>query len=81
MSQRLGMADGRCMTINTSSRLFNDEIFKKAGGESSFEHRMYLQKSSPEDVIPDAKCSLFSYVKDFDIIETTNVISQSETRD
>ena len=82
MSQRLGMADGRCMTINISSRLFNDEIFKKAGGgDSSFAHRMYLQKSSPEDVVPEAKCSLFSYVKDFDIIESTNVMSQSETRD
>lgn len=74
------MADGRCATINISSRLFNDEIFKKAG-DNSFAHRMYLQRSSPEDVIPGAKCSLFSYVKDFDIIESTNVMSQSETSD
>ena len=75
------MADGRCATINISSRIFNDELFKKAGGESSFSHRMYLQKSSPSDVIPEAKCSLFSYVKDFDIIESTNKLSQNETRD
>ena len=26
MSQRLGMADGRCFTINTSSRLLNNYI-------------------------------------------------------
>lgn len=81
MSQRLGMADGRCTTINVSSRIFNDEIFKRSGGESSFSHRMFLQKSSPEDVIPAPKCSLFSYDKDYDIIESTNAISQLESRD
>jgi hypothetical protein len=81
MSQRLGMADGRCTTVNISSRIFNDEIFKKSGGESSFSHRMFLQKSSPVDVIPEANCSLFSYVKDFDIIESTNEISQLQSRD
>jgi hypothetical protein len=87
MAQRLGMADGRCATINVSSRLFNDEIFKKSAGDnSSFSHRMYLQRSSPEDVIPAATCALFSY-KDSDvkdsasIRESTNVISQLENRD
>lgn len=87
MAQRLGMADGRCATINVSSRLFNDDIFKKSGGDnSSFSHRMFLQRSSPEDVIPAAKCSLYSYtdadVKDSATIrESTNVISQLENRD
>lgn len=86
MSQRLGMADGRCATINVSSRIFNDELFKKAG-DNSFSHRMYLQRSAPQDVIPPSTCSLFEYpdanvVKDSAIIrESTNVISQLEDRD
>lgn len=77
MSQRLGMADGRCTPVYTSSRIFNDDLFKKAGGNDSFGHRMFLQRSAPDDVFPEPKCSLFSYVKDFDIIESTNVISQN----
>lgn len=81
MAQRLGMADGRCTTINTSTRLFNDELFKKGniGVFDNFGYRQFLQSSSPEDVIPASNCSLFSYGdKDFDIIESTNVISQNE---
>lgn len=81
------MADGRCATINVSSRIFNDEIFKKSIGDesSSFSHRMFLQRSAPEDVIPAATCSLYSYtddVKDTGTIrDSTNVISQLENRD
>lgn len=81
MSQRLGMADGRCASIYVSSRIFNDKLFEKAGGDNSFSHRMYLQRSAPDDVIPQPTCSLFSYDKDFNIIESTNGISQLENRD
>jgi len=28
MSQRLGMADGRCFTVNTSAQLFNNYVMK-----------------------------------------------------
>ncbi len=77
------MADGRCTTIYDSTRIFNDEIFKKSGVDTydSFGHRRFLQKSAPEDVIPAPTCSLFSYVKDYDIVEDTNVISQTQTSD
>lgn len=80
MSQRLGMADGRCATILDSSRLFNDSVYMKAGisVNDNLAYRRFLQYSSPEDVIPESSCSLFSYVKNFDIIESTNVISQNE---
>lgn len=81
MAQRLGMADGRCATINVSTRLFNDEIFKKGNIDTfdNFGYRKFLQSSSPDDVIPGPACSLYSYSdKDFDIIESTNVISQNE---
>lgn len=83
MAQRLGMADGRCATINISTRIFNDELFKKGDINTfdNFSYRKFLQSQTPEDVIPGPTCSLFSYDKDFDIIESTNVISQNETRD
>ena len=80
MSQRLGMADGRCTTILDSSRLFNEGIYTKAGisVNDNLAYRRFLQYSEPEDVIPAGSCSLFSYVKNFDIIESTNVISQNQ---
>ena len=31
MSQRLGMADGRCYTMNTSNQLYNNYIMKENG--------------------------------------------------
>ena len=79
MSQRLGMADGRCTTIYDSGRLFNDSIYKKANIDvnDNYTYRQYLQHVEPDTVIPAATCSLFSYVKDSDILETTNVISQN----
>lgn len=78
MSQRLGMADGRCATILESGRLFNDGIYRKAGitVDDNLAYRKFLQSSDPEDVIPAATCSLFSYVKDSD---ATNIMSQNAT--
>ena len=58
MSTRLGMADGRCSTINISSRLFNESIIDSLGIQvfDNYSYRMKLQSSSPEDVIPKATC-------------------------
>ncbi len=83
MSTRLGMADGRCTTLFESGRIFNDGIYTQAGIQTSdnLAYRRYLQNSAPEDVIPASTCSLYSYVKDFDIIESTNVISQIAPKD
>jgi hypothetical protein len=71
MSTRLGMADGRCATILDSSRIFNQDVYTKAGisVNDNLAYRRFLQHSDPEDVIPAGSCSLFSYVKNFDIIE------------
>lgn len=70
MSSRLGMADGRCATINNSSRLFNEYIIDSLGIQvfDNYNYRMKLQSSNPEDVIPAPTCSLFSY-KDIDRID------------
>lgn len=78
------MADGgRCTTLFESGRIFNDSIYTQAGIQVSdnLAYRRYLQNSTPEDIIPAPTCSLYSYVKDFDIIESTNVISQNEPKD
>ena len=50
MSQRLGMADGRCFTINTSAQLFNNYVMKKNGitFEDNYSYRQLLQKQGPE---------------------------------
>lgn len=49
MSQRLGMADGRCFTINTSSQLFNNYVMQKNGIilEDNYSYRQFLQKTGP----------------------------------
>jgi hypothetical protein len=77
------MADGRCTTMFESGRLFNDGIYTQAGIQmtDNLAYRRYLQNSAPEDIVPSATCSLYSYVKDFDIIESTNVISQLAPKD
>ena len=50
MSQRLGMADGRCFTLNTSAQLTNNYIMKKNGisFEDNYSYRQLLQKQGPE---------------------------------
>ena len=49
MSQRLGMADGRCFTINTSSRLLNNYIMTSNSVDyvDNYKYRQLLQSSGP----------------------------------
>ena len=49
MSQRLGMADGRCFTINTSAQLLNNYVMKKnnISFEDNYSYRQLLQKQGP----------------------------------
>jgi len=57
MSQRLGMADGRCFTINNSSKLYNDYLMSKNNikFEDNYSYRKFLQQSGPQIVKTDEK--------------------------
>jgi hypothetical protein len=50
MSTRLGMGDGRCLTVFDSTRLYNDAIMKKQGidYEDNLSYRRYLQAKGPD---------------------------------
>lgn len=50
MSTRLGMADGRCFTISTASRLFNDYVMEKNGVPlvDNYSYRQLLQSQGPQ---------------------------------
>ena len=50
MSQRLGMADGRCFTINSSSKLVNDFVMENYGISlaDNYSYRKLLQQKGPE---------------------------------
>lgn len=50
MSQRLGMADGRCFTISSSAQLTNNYIMQQNGIslEDNYSYRQLLQRSGPE---------------------------------
>ena len=50
MSQRLGMADGRCLSIHTSPRLLNDYIMNQNGIQlqDNYAYRRYLQQMGPD---------------------------------
>ena len=52
MSQRLGMADGRCFTIGTSAQLLNDYVMKSNGiqYQDNYSYRQLLQKQGPQIV-------------------------------
>ena len=49
MSQRLGMADGRCFTISTSSQLLNDYVMNSNGVSlaDNYSYRKLLQQRGP----------------------------------
>jgi hypothetical protein len=49
MSQRLGMADGRCFTINSSAQLFNNYVMKQNNitFEDNYSYRKLLQTQGP----------------------------------
>lgn len=65
MSQRLGMADGRCFTIHSSAQLMNNYIMKQNGIalEDNYRYRQLLQSKGPEvlqkfqDVQGTAQCA------------------------
>ena len=50
MSQRLGMADGRCFTINSSAQLLNNFVMKQnnISFEDNYSYRQLLQKQGPQ---------------------------------
>ena len=50
MSQRLGMADGRCFTINTSSRLLNNYIMTGNNVDyvDNYKYRQLLESEGPK---------------------------------
>lgn len=60
MSTRIGMADGRCLTLNESNRIYMDKMQSKAGipQEDNYSLRRMLQKNGPEGLsLPsDSKC-------------------------
>ena len=57
MSQRMGMADGRCFTINTASSLLNDYVMtqNKIAYEDNYSFRKLLQQKGPELLANDTK--------------------------
>ena len=50
MSQRLGMAEGRCFTMNSSAQLFNNYVMKQDGisFEDNYSYRKLLQSQGPQ---------------------------------
>jgi hypothetical protein len=50
MSQRLGMADGRCFTVNSSAQLFNNYVMKQnnISFEDNYSYRKLLQSQGPQ---------------------------------
>jgi hypothetical protein len=61
MSERIGMADGRCLTGVTSSRIAHDFILREKGipYQDGHKARMAFQQMAPEDLtwpLPNAAC-------------------------
>jgi len=50
MSERIGMADGRCITSFDSNRIMNDAIMAKEGiaFQDNYKWRAWLQSKGPE---------------------------------
>lgn len=61
MSQRIGMADGRCITEVDSNRIMYDYLKTQSGFGvyDNNKYRMYLQEKGPDAVtlpLPNAAC-------------------------
>jgi hypothetical protein len=56
MSTRLGMGDGRCLTVFDSTRLYNDALMQKQGiaYEDHLSYRTYLQEKGPDAFVVPA---------------------------
>lgn len=52
MSERIGMADGRCLTSYESNRILNDLLMaqKSIVPEDNYSFRRFLQQSEPESL-------------------------------
>ena len=50
MSERYGMADGRCITEFTSNRLLNDQFMavNKIAFQDNYKYRSFLQENGPD---------------------------------
>jgi len=50
MSERIGMADGRCITSFDSNRIMNDVLMAKEGiaFQDNYKYRAWLQSKGPE---------------------------------
>lgn len=50
MSQRMGMADGRCFTIHTSAQLLNDYVMQQnnISYADNYSYRKLLQQGGPD---------------------------------
>lgn len=50
MSERIGMADGRCITSFDSNRIMNDVLMAKEGiaFQDNYKYRAFLQSKGPE---------------------------------
>jgi hypothetical protein len=50
MSERIGMADGRCITSYDSNRIMNDVLMAKEGiaFQDNYKWRAWLQSKGPE---------------------------------
>lgn len=62
MSQRIGMADGRCLTSFDSTNIVNDIIMQKNGiaYQDNYAYRQFLQNNGPEALslpLKNAACS------------------------
>jgi hypothetical protein len=61
MSQRIGMADGRCITEVDSNRIMFDSLKNQSGFGiyDNNKYRMYLQEKGPDAIflpLPNAAC-------------------------
>ena len=54
MSARLGMADGRCFTVHTASKLYDNYVMNqnKIPIEDNYSYRQMLQKTDPSKLFP-----------------------------
>jgi len=70
----MGMADGRCFTINTSSRLLNDYIMQtnQVAYQDNYTYRQLIQSQGPS-LIPNTNQISGCNICDTPLLQVPNI--------
>jgi hypothetical protein len=57
----MGMADGRCLTLNQANQLLYEQVAQKLGVNPLDSARMRVTLENSQEILPAATCGIMNY--------------------